>query len=93
VAAAGDETGFPLRSGPIKPGSGLWRTARNLTPPGATVAQAAMALYRNNQQAFVRGDINKLRQGTVLGIPTSAELFAMDPATAEGVPRPWLASR
>jgi pilus assembly protein FimV len=74
---------FPLRSAPVKPGAGLWRMARNMAPPGATVAQTAMALYRNNQNAFVQGDINRMRQGLVLQVPTSAELFALDAAKAE----------
>ena len=75
--------GFPLSSGPIRAGAGLWRTARALSPSGATVAQTAMALYRNNQDAFVRGNINVLRQGAVLQIPSSAELFALDADAAE----------
>jgi pilus assembly protein FimV len=50
-----------------------------------------MALYRNNQGAFVQGDINRLRQGVVLQIPTSAELFALDVAQAEAEFRSALA--
>ena len=84
---------FPLRSAPIKPGAGLWRTARNMKPPGATVAQTAMALYRNNQNAFVQGDINRMRQGLVLQVPTSAELFALDAAKAETEFRSALAGK
>ena len=83
VTPAGAATDFPLRFGPIKPGTGLWRAARQMTPAGATIHQTAMALYRNNQRAFVRGNINKLRQGEVLQIPTSAEVFAMDAGAAE----------
>jgi pilus assembly protein FimV len=54
-----------------------------MQPQGATVAQTAMALYRNNQQAFIRGDINKLRLGAELEIPTPEELFALDAGAAE----------
>jgi pilus assembly protein FimV len=74
---------FPLRYGPVESGAGLWRVARKLAPSGATVAQTAMALYRNNQGAFIRGDINMLRQGAVLEIPSAAELFALNTADAE----------
>lgn len=80
---AGGETANPPRYAPIKPGTALWRVARELTPAGATIHQTAMALYRNNQQAFVRGNINKLRLGEVLQVPSSAEIFAMDAGTAE----------
>ncbi|MEA3274129.1 MAG: FimV/HubP family polar landmark protein [Pseudomonadota bacterium] len=79
----GGAAGFPLRYGPVPPGAGLWRVARSLAPSGATVAQTAMALYRNNQHAFIRGDINKLKLDAVLGVPSSAELFALDTTAAE----------
>jgi pilus assembly protein FimV len=84
---------FPLRYGPVKSGTGLWRVANKVAPSGATVAQTAMALYRNNQGAFVQGDINRLRQGVVLQIPTSAELFALDVAKAEAEFRSALAGK
>jgi pilus assembly protein FimV len=52
-----------------------------------------MALYRNNQGAFVQGNINRLRQGVVLQIPTQAELFALDVAKAEAEFRSALAGK
>jgi pilus assembly protein FimV len=78
-----DAAGYPLRYGPVPAGEGLWRIAREMQPRGATVAQTAMALYRNNQQAFIRGDINKLRLGAELEIPTPEELFALDSGAAD----------
>ncbi len=81
LPAPGD--GFPLYVGPIGSGAGLWRLAREHGPADATTAQTAMALYRNNQHAFVRGNINRLILGKTLVIPTRAELFALDPAAAE----------
>ncbi|MCF7992210.1 MAG: hypothetical protein K9M02_17360, partial [Thiohalocapsa sp.] len=93
VPAATAGTAFPLEYGPVPPGAGLWRIARELTPPGATVAQTAMALYRNNQGAFVRGDINVLGQGAELVIPTAEELFALDVDSAERQFRDALAGR
>ncbi len=80
TAAAG---GFPKRIGPIRPGTGLWRLSRNNAPQGATIAQTAMALYRNNQGAFIQGDINRVKVGQVLTIPSAAELFALNPDQAE----------
>ncbi|MGB5832737.1 MAG: FimV/HubP family polar landmark protein, partial [Thiohalocapsa sp.] len=49
----------------------------------ATVAQTAMALYRNNPDAFVRGQINLLKVRSELYIPTADELFALDADAAE----------
>ncbi len=83
IPAGAGAGAYPLRYGPVESGAGLWRVARNLAPPGATVAQTAMALYRSNQGAFIRGDINRLRQGVVLEVPSAAELFALNAADAE----------
>lgn len=74
--------GFPLYIGPVKPGEGLWALARRHAPPGATVAQTALALYRCNQGAFARGNINRLIAGKTLVIPSRDELFALDAETA-----------
>jgi pilus assembly protein FimV len=75
--------GFPLYIGPVGGGEGLWALARRQTAAGATDAQTAMALYRSNQGAFVRGDINRLIAGKTLVIPSRAELFALDAEEAQ----------
>ena len=82
-AAPRNATGYPLRYGPVRSGTGLWRVARAVAPSGATVQQTAMALYRSNQDAFIRGNINKLKLGAELEIPTPDELFALDSRAAE----------
>lgn len=74
---------FPLRYGPVTSGSGLWKVARRMALPDATLAQTAMALYRNNQDAFVGGNINLLKVGADLVIPSAGELFALDADSAE----------
>jgi pilus assembly protein FimV len=83
VPAAASGGGFPKFIGPVPSGSGLWRLALRNTPKGATVAQTAMALYRNNQGAFIRGDIDRLSAGKTLVIPSAAELFALEPEIAQ----------
>jgi pilus assembly protein FimV len=83
VASPHSEAGFPLHYGPIPRGKGLWQAALAISPPGATLPQTAMAIYRSNQSAFIRGDINRLKVGAILEVPSSAELFALDPALAE----------
>jgi pilus assembly protein FimV len=70
--------GFPLYIGPVGGGEGLWSLARRHATAGASDAQTAMALYRSNQEAFVRGNINRLIAGKTLVIPSHAELFALD---------------
>ena len=79
-----DAAAFPLRYGPVESGAGLLRIARKMSrSSGGSVEQTAMALYRNNQHAFIRGDINKLKVGQLLEIPTAAELSALDTAAAK----------
>jgi len=84
---------FPLRYGPVPSGAGLAMIARRLTPPAATFEQTALALYRNSQDAFIDGDINRLRRGAELVIPTAAELFALAPPAAREQYRAALAGR
>jgi pilus assembly protein FimV len=93
VPAASAEVQFPLSYGPVPPGAGLGRIARRLAPPGATVEQTALALFRNSQDAFVGGDINRLRLGSELTIPSAAELFVLDPEAARVAYRDALAGR
>ncbi len=81
--AAGYAGSFPMQFGPVRSGTGLWRIATSRTPPGATPAQTAMALFRNNQDAFIRGDINRLIANKRLVIPTAGELFALAPDAAK----------
>lgn len=81
--AAPSSDSFPIRFGPVRPGTGLLGLARTGQPRGVTLAQTAMALYRNNQEAFVNGDINNLIVGASLTIPTDAELRALDQTSAE----------
>jgi pilus assembly protein FimV len=76
------DTRFPIYYSPVPQGATLTRIARELTPPGATMEQTAMALFRNNQDAFMRGNINLLRVGADLVVPTAEELFALDQSTA-----------
>lgn len=68
--------------GPVRSGDSLWTIANSIAPRGATAQQTMMALYRNNQHAFIGRNINKLRRGAKLVIPTSSELYALDPQSA-----------
>ncbi|MBK1632731.1 hypothetical protein CKO31_18670 [Thiohalocapsa halophila] len=82
VPPQAQDTRFPLYYGPVQRGATLTAIARDMTPPGATVEQTAMAIFRNNQDAFMRGNINMLRVGVDLVVPTAEELFALDQSAA-----------
>lgn len=61
------------RIGPVARGTTLSGLAMaNGTPPGVTWAQMTWALFRLNPHAFIDGDINKLRSGAYLEVPSRA---------------------
>jgi FimV-like protein len=61
----------------------LWDIAGQLAPAaGATRQQFMVAVLRRNPDAFVRGNIHRLRQGVALNLPSRGEMLAEDPAGA-----------
>jgi len=68
--------------GPVQRGETLWPIAKKLKPGGITTRQMAMALLRANPQAFIDGNVNRLRAGARLTIPTRSFIEEMDAATA-----------
>ena len=61
----------------VKRGDTLGKIARENKPEGVTMQQMLVALYRANQGAFIRGNMNLVRAGRILQIP--------DRETAAGV--------
>jgi FimV N-terminal domain len=55
-------------------GDTLWNVAERLRPQDATIQQAMDALYRHNADAFVQGDANQIKEGSVLRLPTDSEI-------------------
>lgn len=68
--------------GPVKSGETLWPIAQKLKPRGITTRQMAMALLRANPQAFIDGNINRLRAGATLEIPQRSFIEQLDAAAA-----------
>jgi FimV-like protein len=68
--------------GPVKSGETLWPIAQRLKPRGITTRQMAMALLRANPQAFIDGNINKLRAGATLEIPQRSFIEQLDATAA-----------
>uniref|UniRef100_UPI00258BA7AF type IV pilus assembly protein FimV n=1 Tax=Pseudomonas sp. TaxID=306 RepID=UPI00258BA7AF len=63
----------------------LWEIAQKNPVPGASVQQTMLAIQALNPDAFVAGNINRLKTGEVLRMPTSqqATALAQGPAIAE----------
>ena len=53
----------------VKKGDTLGAIARQNLPEGVTLNQMMIALYRANEEAFIRGNINLVRAGRILTIP------------------------
>ncbi len=68
--------------GPVQSGQTLSGIARNLAPAGVDVQQMMLALQQANPDAFYRENINALKSGAVLRVPTSDEAQATTLAAA-----------
>ena len=54
---------------------------------GSSLDQTMLALLRANPEAFIRGNVNLLRQGAVLRMPRQDELAQLDVAQARAIVR------
>src|SRR5690606_8276918 len=69
--------------GPVTASDTLWKIANRVRPDSSvSVNQVMIALLRANPEAFIGGDINRLRRGSVLRVPELAQIAAVDPAEA-----------
>ncbi|HEV2622079.1 MAG TPA: FimV/HubP family polar landmark protein [Frateuria sp.] len=70
------------RYGPVERGQTLSSIARKLAPAGVDASQMMMALKQANPGAFYQDNINALKSGAVLRVPTSQEAQARNMAAA-----------
>ena len=75
----------------VKKGDTLGAIARANLPPGITLNQMLIAIYRANQDAFIRENVNLVRAGRILNIPTAEEVGAVDTAEANKLVRSHMA--
>ena len=68
----------------VRRGDSLSAIARRLSASsGVRPEQLMLGIYRNNSDAF-EGDMNRLRAGAVLRVPSGADLAAISPSEASG---------
>ena len=78
----------PSEYGPVKRGESLSAIASRLEIRQSTsLEQTMLALLRANPDAFLDDDINRLRRGAVLRVPSRAEVAAIDADEASQVVR------
>jgi FimV-like protein len=63
-------------------GDTLWLIAERVKPAGITTRQMAMALLRANPEAFIDGNLNRLRAGADLQIPPLGLVQQLDASAA-----------
>ena len=69
--------------GPVGDGQALWNIALETRPDSAVnVNQMMLALLRANPEAFINGNINRLRTGAVLRIPSREDIVSVSAAQA-----------
>jgi pilus assembly protein FimV len=82
----------PREYGPVKSSDTLWKIANSLRPDeGVTVNQMMVALLQANPQAFIDGDINRLKRGAVLRVPERSVVTRLDAAAATAEVRQQMA--
>jgi pilus assembly protein FimV len=68
--------------GPVRQGETLWRIAERRRSPGVSAEQAMMAILKANPDAFIGGNINRLKAGARLRLPDSQQIAGVDAGQA-----------
>lgn len=63
--------------GPIKRGETLSKIAFKLKPQGVSLQQMMVGILRHNPEAFILGNMNRLKANQLLNIPELAQLIAI----------------
>ena len=66
----------------VKKGDTLSEIAHRHFVAGVTLNQMLIALYRENESAFIRNNVNLVREGKILAIPRRDVIAAVDPDEA-----------
>lgn len=66
----------------VKKGEGLYAIGGRIRYEGATRFQIIAAIYRANRDVFPDGNINVMREGQILKLPSREEVAAITPAEA-----------
>ena len=71
----------------VQKGDTLGKIARDNLPPGVSLNQMLIAIYRANQDAFIRDNVNLVRAGRILNIPRADAVGSVDVEEANRVVR------
>ena len=68
-----------------KSGDSLSAIAKDLQVEGVSLDQMLAGLYQANQDAFIKGNINRLKVGQIIKVPTKESLAAIDNGQAKQI--------
>ncbi|MGP9831256.1 FimV/HubP family polar landmark protein [Marinobacter sp. NSM] len=72
--------------GPTRPSDTLWTIAQRVRPDSSvSMQQVMLALQDQNPNAFIGGNINRLKRGEVLRVPTTEQIRSRSQAEANRV--------
>lgn len=71
----------------VRPGETLYGIARQVAPAGTSPEQTLVALWRANPDAFIGGDVNRLKAGATLRTPSAEEIRQISLAEARALLR------
>jgi pilus assembly protein FimV len=89
--ASAKEPGAEATAYEVIKGDTLGKIARAYLPPGITLNQMLVAIYRANQDAFIRENVNLVRAGRILNIPSAEAIGTVDVDEANRVVRAHMA--
>ncbi|HEY2925418.1 FimV/HubP family polar landmark protein [Piscinibacter sp.] len=69
----------------VRPGDTLSRIASTTQRPGVSLDQMLVSLYRGNPQAFIESNMNRLKAGVVLAVPSAEAAKGVVPQEAREV--------
>ncbi len=67
----------------VKKNSSLWVIARNHKHAGVDHNRMMMAIYHANPRAFIKNNINRLKQGAILRIPSKEDVLELGVSAAQ----------
>lgn len=67
---------------PVETGDTLSQIALRLLPPNISLDQMMLAFVQSNPQAFIEGNVNLVKAGAVLKVPSAQEASSLSPEEA-----------
>jgi pilus assembly protein FimV len=81
MAASGNATATDTY-GPVQKGDTLRKIAESTKPSSVSLEQMLVALYRENKSAFSGNNMNRLKTGQILKVPSAEEVEKIQPKEA-----------